>query len=102
MIQREGTKFNPAGLADRKGETEYLRWPPLGQNQELQAMGIKQISRNNHTKVLNQRASGRVVILMQRRGLLPPGSGLSGPDWVNRPYHDGRPSLIPERWHNSA
>ena len=56
-------------------------------------MGIKQISRNNHAKILSQRDSGRAVILVQRRGLLPPGSGLSGPDWVNSPYHDGRPAL---------
>ena len=97
MIRQERIKFDPAGLGERKGETEYLCWPSLRQDQELRAVGIKQISRNNHAKVLSQKASGGAVILMQRRGQLPLGAGLSGPDWINSPYHDGRPALPPAR-----
>ena len=97
MNRQEGIKFDPAGLEERNGETEYLCWPSLWQDQELHAVGIKQISRNNHAKVISQRASGRAVIRMRRRGLLPPGAGLSGPEWVNRPYHDDRSALSPAR-----
>ena len=97
MNRQERIKFDLAGLGERKGETEYLCWPSLRQDQELCAVGIKQISRNNHANVLSQSASGWAVILMRRRGLLRPGSDLSGPDWVNSPYHDGRSALPPAR-----
>ena len=97
MIQQEWDNTGPTGSSMRHWKPEYLRWPPLGHAQELRAVGIKQVSRNNHAKVLSQRASSRAVIFMQRRGLLPSGSGLSGPDWVNSPYQDGRAALPPAR-----
>ena len=77
----------------RDREPEHLRWPTLGQYQELHAVGIKQVSRNNYAKVIKQRVSGRPVVPVNGKVFLSTRFFSAAADCIDGLYRDGWTAL---------